>query len=224
MPEYTPENIQSETDEEIEIDKSFDNRYDTCIEENSNHSVAEVEEQTNDTNDTSANKFQVSRATKNVKHKLVKDKRVFCLYCEELITNFPRHLERKHPLEDDVRKIIIMPKKSLERNNYLELLKNKGNLQYTYSDLKKGITCPECGTLAEKFSGYSQVCTKCGNKINVNKAIRSSIEDFHTLFPEIKLTSRRMMDWCGCGNDMRVYRVLKKNYRMIGKNRGRYYI
>lgn len=96
--------------------------------------------------------------------------------------------------------------------------------QYTYSDFKKGITCPECGTLAENFSGYFQACNKCGNKINVNKAIQSSIEDFHTLFPEDKLTSSRMMDWCGCSNDMRVYRVLKKNYRMIGKNRGRYYI
>lgn len=54
-PEYTPGNIQSETDEEIEIDKSFGNHYDTCIEENSNHSVAEFEEQTNDT---SGNNFQ----------------------------------------------------------------------------------------------------------------------------------------------------------------------
>ena len=129
------------------------------------------------------------------------------------------------------RNIQAAPELNAEQIKLAETLMNlhdssypRKKTQYTYSDLKKGITCPECGTLAEKFSGYSQVCTKCGNKINVNKAIRSSIEDFHTLFPEIKLTSRRMMDWCGCGNDMRVYRVLKKNYRMIGKNRGRYYI
>jgi hypothetical protein len=129
------------------------------------------------------------------------------------------------------RNIQAAPELNAEQIKLAETLMNlhdssypRKKTQYTYSDLKKGITCPECGTLAEKFSGYSQVCTKCGNKMNVNKAIRSSIEDFHTLFPEIKLTSRRMMDWCGCGNDMRVYRVLKKNYRMIGKNRGRYYI
>jgi len=58
------QNTQSETDEEIEIHKSFDNHYDTCIEENSNHSVAEVEEQTNDT---SGYNFQINRAIKKCK-------------------------------------------------------------------------------------------------------------------------------------------------------------
>lgn len=32
-----------------------------------------------------------------------------------------------------------MPKKSCERNNYLELLKNKGNLQYSKNVLQKKV-------------------------------------------------------------------------------------
>lgn len=28
--------------------------------------------------------------------KIIKNKKVYCLYCENLVTNFPRHLERKH--------------------------------------------------------------------------------------------------------------------------------
>lgn len=95
--------------------------------------------------------------------------------------------------------------------------------QYKYSELRKGITCPDCETLVENFSGYFQPCNKCGNKINVKNAIQSSIEDFRTLFPEDKLTSSRIMDWCGSGNQKRIYRILRNEYQMIGKNRGRYY-
>jgi len=56
--------------------------------------------------------INVNRAKKNSgSKKIVKDKKVFCLYCEELVTNFPRHLERKHILELDVRQFILYPKK-----------------------------------------------------------------------------------------------------------------
>jgi len=69
--------------------------------------------------------------------KIVKDKRVFCLYCEELVTNFPRHLERKHILELEVRQFILLPKKNKERLKQIELLKNKGNFQHNRSVLSK---------------------------------------------------------------------------------------
>lgn len=95
--------------------------------------------------------------------------------------------------------------------------------QYNYSELKKGIICPECETLLKNCSGYFHPCNKCGKNVNVKKAIQSSIEDFRTLFPEDKLTSSRIMDWCGSGNQKRIYRILRDEYQMIGKNRGRYY-
>jgi hypothetical protein len=97
------------------------------------------------------------------------------------------------------------------------------NPQYNYSDLNKGIICPECGTLSKNFNGYFHTCNKCGKKVNVKKAIQSSIEDFRTLFPGDKLTSSCIMDWCGCGNQKRIYRILRNDYQMIGKTRGSYY-
>lgn len=51
--------------------------------------------------------FYVGTARKNVQNKLVKNKLSFCLYCEEFVTNFPRHLERKHALEDNVRQLLV---------------------------------------------------------------------------------------------------------------------
>ncbi|XP_060875396.1 uncharacterized protein LOC132952418 [Metopolophium dirhodum] len=69
--------------------------------------------------------------------KNVKDKRVYCIFCENLQTNFPRHVERKHALETEVRSFILLPKKSKERLRQLELLKNKGNFHYNKTILEK---------------------------------------------------------------------------------------
>lgn len=83
--------------------------------------------------------LQVQRVLKNPTNPktIIKNKKVYYIYCENLVTNFPRHLERKHALEIDVRAFILMPKKSKERVNFLELLKNKGNLYYNRSVLEQ---------------------------------------------------------------------------------------
>lgn len=83
--------------------------------------------------------LNVQRAKKQPtdQSKLVRDKRVYCLYCELLVSNFPRHLERQHALEEDVRSFITQPKKSKERLKCLELIKNKGNLYYNRKVLEQ---------------------------------------------------------------------------------------
>lgn len=81
----------------------------------------------------------VERASKQLTNdkKLIRDKKVYCIYCDLLVSNFPRHLERKHAFETDVRLIITLPKKSKERLKHLELIKNKGNLYYNRTILDK---------------------------------------------------------------------------------------
>lgn len=81
----------------------------------------------------------VQRVRKNLYNpkKIIKDKRVYCVYCECLKTNFPRHLERKHALGPEVRTFILLPKKSKERLTQLELLKNKSNFYYNKNVLEK---------------------------------------------------------------------------------------
>lgn len=88
--------------------------------------------------------LQVQSVLKNPSNpkKIIKNKKVYCLYCESLVTNFPRNLVRKHALEVEVRGFILMPNKSKERINFLELLKNKGNLYYNESILEK-----KCGSI-----------------------------------------------------------------------------
>lgn len=127
-PEYNPyaeHQIESEASDSFDIqDKE---------QENSTHSI-----KINNTLELMECTLNVDRAKKssNTK-KLIKDKRVFCLFCEKLETNFPRHLERKHALEPEVRTFILFPKKSKERLMQLELLRNKGNLQHNKNVLDK---------------------------------------------------------------------------------------
>ncbi|PTQ83807.1 nuclease-like protein [Trichococcus patagoniensis] len=95
---------------------------------------------------------------------------------------------------------------------------------YNYGQLEKGMSCVSCGTLAKTIKGHHQICDKCGNKTSVRKAIINSIEEFRFLFPEEKITSKRITEWCGLADPDRVYRVLKEYYQPMGSDNGRYYI
>lgn len=95
--------------------------------------------------------------------------------------------------------------------------------EYRYDQLRKGIPCPKCGSLAETFKGHHQTCSDCGQRMNVKKCLKASIEEFRILFPGEKITTSRMLEWCGSGDKDRIYRVLKEEYSATGKNSGRYY-
>jgi hypothetical protein len=90
--------------------------------------------------------------------------------------------------------------------------------------MKKGVPCPNCGTLKDTFRGQHQICDECGKKINMNEAIRTGISDFRLLFPDGKITTSRITDWCGVGDQNRISNILKSEFQVMGKNRGRYFI
>ena len=72
--------------------------------------------------------------------------------------------------------------------------------EYHYENMKKGVPCTACGTLKDTFRGRHQICDECGKKININEAIRTGISDFRILFPDDKITTSRITDWCGIGD------------------------
>lgn len=96
--------------------------------------------------------------------------------------------------------------------------------EYRYDQLIKGIPCTTCGALLETFSGHRQSCAKCGKRVNVKNAIKTSISDFRLLFPNEPVTSARMTDWCGIGRRDRIFRVLREEYTVKGSGNMRYYI
>lgn len=97
-------------------------------------------------------------------------------------------------------------------------------VKYEYEKIKKGINCPTCGLLVQKFCRRSHACKSCGNKMIIQKAISNSISDFRILFPDQKLTTKHLADWCGSEDKNRVYEVLKREYQAAGSESGRYYI
>lgn len=96
--------------------------------------------------------------------------------------------------------------------------------EYRYDQLKKGIPCTGCGALFETFTGRTHECANCGKRVNVKNAIKAGISDFRMLFPQEKVTSPRMADWCGIGRRDRVFRILKEYYVSSGSGNKRYYL
>ena len=96
--------------------------------------------------------------------------------------------------------------------------------EYHYEQLHKGLSCPKCKALTDAFAGHFIHCQTCGERMNVKKLIKKNIDDFRILFPNQKVTTNRMLDWCGSGDKDRIYRVLRENYLPKGKNHGRYYV
>ncbi|XP_033747261.1 uncharacterized protein LOC117332456 [Pecten maximus] len=81
-----------------------------------------------------------------VEGKSREQKRQCCVYCDKLITTLSRHMERKHSNEEQVAKILMMPKKSSARRYAWESLLAKGNYNHNYEVLEKGK-----GTLITKY-------------------------------------------------------------------------
>lgn len=60
-------------------------------------------------------------------NKRIWDKKDVCIFCEEAVTNFVRHLNRKHSEEIEVAKLLSYKKGSQERKQHIDQLRKKGN-------------------------------------------------------------------------------------------------
>ena len=117
-------------------------------------------------------------------------------------------------------------KKLAEKLISLHQIKNPYTIlpNYDYDQLQKGIYCKTCQSFLVTIHNYSFVCKKCGGHEKVESAILRSIEEFKLLFPERKITSSNIHEWCNADLHQRtIARVLKKNYRMIGHTRDTYF-
>lgn len=87
---------------------------------------------------------------------------------------------------------------------------------YHYNQLKKGFMCGSCYSLNTACEGYSLVCHTCGSKEKLETTILRSIEEFRLLFPERKITTKGIHEWCGGGcSNKRIRHVLMKHYTLL---------
>ncbi|WML24196.1 nuclease-related domain-containing protein [Neobacillus sp. OS1-33] len=97
---------------------------------------------------------------------------------------------------------------------------------YSYDQLQKGPLCTDCYSLL-CFVDESKkilVCNKCGHKELVDLAVLRCVEELELLFPDMKITTNLVHDWCGVvGSKKTIRRVLMQNYKSIGERHYRYF-
>lgn len=96
---------------------------------------------------------------------------------------------------------------------------------YDYNSLQKGIICKQCRGLSISVVGKNCLCGDCGKMENVEEAVLRSVKGFRLLFPEEKLTTKRIVEWCGGLLPRKtIKRILEKNFKKIPLNRWTYFI
>lgn len=95
---------------------------------------------------------------------------------------------------------------------------------YKYQQLQKGITCLKCASFHMMIEKYSCICRRCKNTETVSEAILRSVKEFKILFPDEKITTNTIYDWC---NEMvskrRISRVLSIHFKIVGVRQWAYY-
>ncbi|MGJ7909769.1 nuclease-related domain-containing protein [Neobacillus sp. LXY-1] len=95
---------------------------------------------------------------------------------------------------------------------------------YSYSQLKKGITCSNCHSFFGFVEGRKFICKACGFEEIVESAILRMVVEYKLLFPEEKVTTNRIYDWCKViESKRRISRILEKNYKITGAHQWAYY-
>ncbi|MFN7253226.1 MAG: nuclease-related domain-containing protein [Anaerobacillus sp.] len=98
--------------------------------------------------------------------------------------------------------------------------------KYQYENLKKGIICNFCGSyITETTERFYFVCNKCRKKERIENALLRSIDEFRLLFPNEKLTTNKLYDWCKIISSKKmIRRVLLQNFEHVGWGKSSYYV
>lgn len=96
---------------------------------------------------------------------------------------------------------------------------------YDYEALKKGIVCSCCKGFLTTLQGKKYVCSSCGYEEGMEAAVMRSVDEFIMLFPDKKITTNIVSDWCKIIRSKKtVRRILGKHLKLIGHGVSSYYI
>jgi hypothetical protein len=96
--------------------------------------------------------------------------------------------------------------------------------RYEYGQLKKGPICSHCFSFMAYDGDRKAFCEKCDCGEHIDSAILRSLEELKLLFPDKKITTNLVYDWCGeIGSMKKICRILKQNYRIMGFGKWTYY-
>lgn len=88
---------------------------------------------------------------------------------------------------------------------------------YEYHSLRKGFTCAICSSFHIACGERKVTCKDCGFEEEVESAVVRSVEELMLLFPDLKITTNIIHDWCGVVESRKTIRtILKKNFKAVG--------
>jgi hypothetical protein len=96
--------------------------------------------------------------------------------------------------------------------------------QYAYEQLQKGVYCYKCNSYLVSKKNYDLICRTCGGQEKIELAILRSVKEFRLLFPDRKITTQVISDWCRIDfNRKTICRVLKKHFKVFGNTSNTYF-
>jgi len=97
--------------------------------------------------------------------------------------------------------------------------------EYKYDQPKKGIICGSCCSYVSKIIENKVVYHVCGYRESADSTILRSVEEFVLLFPDRKIMTNDIFEWCQIIKSKKtIRRVLKKNFHYIKQARFSYFI
>ena len=95
---------------------------------------------------------------------------------------------------------------------------------YDYHSLQKGLTCASCNSFIIICDERKARCNDCGFEEAIGSAIVRSVDELKLLFPDLKITTTIIHDWCLVVESRKTVRkVLTMNYKLLGHGKYSYF-
>jgi hypothetical protein len=140
---------------------------------------------------------------------------------------FPTQINRfMKKLNSKPSKVNGTHKKLAEQLVSMHQTKSKINMlpNYEYHQPQMGISCASCHSLMTSVKGTKLICNVCGVEEKLESAVMRSVWEFKLLFPDKKITTNSIFDWCKVVPSKPIIRrILQKNMKSIGIGQWSYY-
>lgn len=95
---------------------------------------------------------------------------------------------------------------------------------YDYTTMRKGIICEKCKFFFVICNKRDLVCDTCSHKETVESAILRCTEEVKFLFPEKKITTNTIHEWCNTlVSKKTIRRILSRHFKKMGHGKYTYY-
>ncbi|MEK3805696.1 nuclease-related domain-containing protein [Bacillus sp. FSL H8-0547] len=96
---------------------------------------------------------------------------------------------------------------------------------YGYEGLEKGIICPKCLLLYTLFNNRNFICSNCKTTEPLLPAVLRAIGEFRLLFPEKRITTDQIHEWCNLVLSKKTIRkILYAHFEHIGRGRSSHFV